>query len=67
LLIVLNKVDITPPEKLEEVRRRLPGSHEIIAIEGTGVEKLMREAVEAVDLASLQESVDEYLASLSKR
>ncbi len=67
LLIVLNKVDITPPEKLEEARRRLPGSHEIIAIEGTGVEKLMREAVEAVDLASLQESVDEYLESLSKR
>jgi nucleolar GTP-binding protein len=66
LLIVLNKVDITPPEKLEAARKKLPERHEIIAIEGTGVEKLMRDAVEEVDLTSLQESVDDYLASLSE-
>ena len=67
LLIVLNKVDITPPEKLEIARKQLPDSHEIIAIEGVGIEKLMIDAVEEVDLAPLQESVDDYLSSLSDR
>jgi nucleolar GTP-binding protein len=67
LLIVLNKVDITSPEMLEIARKRLPDSHEIIAIEGVGIEKLMRDAVEEVDLAPLQESVDDYLASLSNK
>ncbi len=67
LLIVLNKVDITPPEKLEIARKQLPDCHEIIAIEGVGIEKLMRDAVEEVDLAPLQESVDDYLSSLSDR
>jgi nucleolar GTP-binding protein len=66
ILIVLNKVDITPPDKLEAARKKLPESHEIIAIDGTGVEKLMRDAVEEVDLKSMQESVDDYLASLSE-
>jgi len=66
LLIVLNKVDITPPEKLTIAREKLPDSHEIIAIEGTGVEKLMKDAVEEVDLTSLQESVDDYLSSISE-
>jgi nucleolar GTP-binding protein len=66
LLIVLNKVDITPPEKLAIAKERLPGSHEIVAIEGTGLEKLMSDAVDEVDLTSLQESVDEYLSSLSE-
>jgi nucleolar GTP-binding protein len=66
LLIVLNKVDITQPDMLAIAREKLPGSHEIIAIEGTGVEKLMRDAVEEVDLTPLQETVDDYLESLSK-
>jgi nucleolar GTP-binding protein len=66
LLIVLNKVDITQPEKLAEARERLPESHEIIAVEGVGVEKLLRAAVEEVDLTPLQETVDDYLASLQK-
>ncbi|TET08724.1 MAG: GTP-binding protein [Candidatus Thorarchaeota archaeon] len=67
LLIVLNKVDITPPEKLEIARKKLPNSQEIIAVEGVGVEKLMRDAVEQVDLVPLQESVADYLASLTDR
>jgi nucleolar GTP-binding protein len=67
LLVVLNKVDITPPDKLEAARERLPNSHEIIALEGVGVETLMKDAVEEVDLTSLQESVDDYLSSLSNR
>ena len=67
ILIVINKVDITPPDKLQDARERLPNSHESIAIEGVGVEKLMRDAVEEVDLVPLQESVDEYLSSLSRK
>ncbi|MHA2235630.1 MAG: NOG1 family protein [Candidatus Thorarchaeota archaeon] len=66
LLIVINKVDITPPEKLKLAREKLPDCHEIIAIEGVGVEKLMRDAVEEVDLVSLQDSVDDYLSTLSR-
>jgi nucleolar GTP-binding protein len=66
ILIAINKVDLTQPEKLAIAREKLPGSHEIIAIEGIGVEKLMRDAVEEVDLTPLQETVDNYLASLSK-
>jgi nucleolar GTP-binding protein len=66
LLIVLNKVDITQPEMLAIAREKLPGSHEIVAIEGIGVEKLMKDAVEEVDLTPLQESVDDYLSSISK-
>jgi len=67
LLIVLNKIDITPPEKLEIAREKLPDCHEIVALEGVGVEKLIRNAIEEVDLISLQESVDDYLSSLSNR
>jgi nucleolar GTP-binding protein len=66
ILIAINKVDLTQPEKLAVAREKLPESHEIIAIEGIGVEKLMRDAVEEVDLTPLQETVDDYLASLSK-
>jgi nucleolar GTP-binding protein len=67
LLIVLNKVDITPPEKIEIAREKLPDCYEIVALEGVGVQKLIRDAVEEVDLISLQESVDDYLSSLSNR
>ncbi len=66
ILIAINKVDLTQPDKLAIAREKLPESHEIIAIEGIGVEKLMRDAVEEVDLTPLQETVDDYLASLSK-
>ena len=66
ILIAVNKVDITPSDKLDAARKRLPERHEIIAIEGTGVDKLMRDAVEEVDLTPLQESVDDYLTSLSE-
>jgi nucleolar GTP-binding protein len=66
ILITLNKVDITQPDMLATAREKLPECHEIIAIEGIGVEKLMREAVEEVDLTPLQETVDDYVASLQK-
>ncbi len=66
LLIAINKIDLTQPEKLAIAREKLPESHEIIAVEGVGVEKLMRDAVEEVDLTPLQETVDDYLASISK-
>ena len=66
LLIVLNKVDITQPEMLAAAREKLPECHELIATEGIGVEKLMRDAVDEVDLTPLQETVDDYLASLQK-
>ena len=64
---VFNKVDITPVDKMESARTRLKDSYEIVATEGQGVEELLRVAVEAVDLETLQDSVDEYVASLSTR
>jgi len=66
LLVVFNKIDIAPPEHLKAARIKLQPSHEIIASEGVGIDGLMRDAVEAVDLTSLQESVDAYVSSLSK-
>jgi nucleolar GTP-binding protein len=65
LLVAFNKVDITPPERLEIARTRMPNAHEIIAIEGQGVADLIKTALEEVDLTSLQEDVDEYLSSLT--
>ncbi|MFX1415563.1 MAG: NOG1 family protein [Promethearchaeota archaeon] len=67
LLVVLNKIDITPPEQLELARKKMPGAHEIVAIEGKGIQELMNNALEEVDLASLQESVDEFVALISQR
>jgi nucleolar GTP-binding protein len=66
LLVVFNKVDITPPDRLEIAKARMPDAHEIIAIEGHGVTELMKIALEEVDLSSLQDSIDEYLSSLTK-
>ncbi|MHA1935368.1 MAG: NOG1 family protein [Candidatus Thorarchaeota archaeon] len=67
IFVVFNKVDITPVDKMESARTRLKDSYEIVATEGQGVEELLRDAVEAVDLETLQDSVDEYVASLSTR
>ncbi len=67
ILIAFNKIDIAPPEKLEEARRVAPNAYEIIAVEGTGVDKLLEDAVEEVDLQSLQEQITEHKESLSHR
>lgn len=67
LLSVINKVDITPPDKLEIARSKLPGAFEIVATEGIGVQELMVRAVEEVDLTTLQEAVDEFVSDLSQR
>jgi nucleolar GTP-binding protein len=65
--VTFNKVDITPPENLTAARAKVPDAHEIVAIEGTGVAELMRLAVGEVDLTSIKEQVEEYVASLSER
>jgi len=66
LLIALNKIDITPPEQLENARSKFPTAYEIIAVQGTGLDTLLKDAVDEVDLTPMEESVDEYLASLSR-
>jgi nucleolar GTP-binding protein len=66
LLVAFNKVDITPPDRLEIARARMPDAHEIVATESQGVTELMKVALEEVDLSSLQETVDEYLSSLTE-
>jgi nucleolar GTP-binding protein len=66
ILIALNKVDITPPEQLEKARAKFPDAYEIIAVEGTGLDTLLEKAVDEVDLKPMQESVDDYLASLQR-
>ncbi len=67
ILITLNKTDITPPDKLAEARRAVPNAYEINAIDGTGVDVLLQDAVEEVDLVSLQEEIDEHIGSLTGR
>lgn len=64
LLVALNKVDITPPDRLEIARTKVTNAYEITAITGSGVEQLLNDAVDEVDLTSMDESVQEYLASL---
>lgn len=64
LLVTLNKVDITPPERLDAARSKVPDAYEMIAITGVGVEQLLNDAVDEVDLTSMEESVREYLSSL---
>jgi nucleolar GTP-binding protein len=66
LLVVFNKVDITPPDRLKIARAKMPDAHEIVAVEGRGVTDLMKIALEEVDLSSLQDDVDAYLASLTE-
>lgn len=67
ILVVFNKVDITPPEQLEEAKKRMPEAHEMVAIEGVGVHEIMEQAIEAVDLTSMEESVKEFLSEISQR
>ncbi len=67
ILIAFNKVDITFPEKLEEARKLVPNAYEISATSGTGVPELLQDAVDEVDLDSLQDSIAEHVASLKKR
>lgn len=66
LLIALNKIDITPDSQLKLARARLPNAYEIVAVNQTGVEQLLQDALEEVDLKPMQESVDDYLKSLSR-
>jgi nucleolar GTP-binding protein len=67
MIVVFNKVDITPPDRLEAARSKLPGAREIVASEGVGVQELMKEAIDSVDLSSMQESVRKYLSALPQR
>jgi nucleolar GTP-binding protein len=67
LLVALNKIDITPPERLKYIREKLPDAYEIVAITGEGVERLLDDAVSDVDLTSIKDSVEEYLASLHRK
>ena len=67
LLAAFNKVEITPPDRLEMAKAQMPDAHEIIAIEGRGVTELMKNALEEVDLSSIQEAVEDYLSSLTDR
>ncbi|MBN2230806.1 MAG: 50S ribosome-binding GTPase [Candidatus Thorarchaeota archaeon] len=65
LFIVINKIDITPEDRLQIAREKLPNAYEIIASERIGVDELLKDAVEEVDLISLQESIDEHRRLLS--
>lgn len=66
ILIALNKIDIAPPEQLEKARTKFPDAYEIIAVEGKGLDTLLQDAVDEVDLKPMQESVDDYLAALKR-
>ncbi len=50
ILVVFNKVDITPPDRLEDARRRIPDAIEIVAAEGKGVSELIELALDAIDI-----------------
>ncbi len=49
-VLVLNKVDITPPDMLELARSRLPSMVEIVASAGVGIDELIRLAIDQIDL-----------------
>ena len=66
ILVAINKIDITRPESLESVKKEAPESYEIVATDGTGVQNLINEAIEAVDLESMEETIKEYLSSLPR-
>ena len=67
ILIAFNKIDLASDEKMAEARKAVPDAYEIVATEGTGVDELLQDAVEEVDLKSLQDEIDEHVKSLSKR
>ena len=66
LLIALNKIDITPTDQLDSVRLTFPNAYEIIATDSIGVEDLLRDAVDEIDLKTMDESVNDYLKSLKQ-
>ncbi|TFG27687.1 GTP-binding protein [Candidatus Thorarchaeota archaeon] len=66
ILIALNKIDIAPPDQLEKARTKFPDAYEIVAVEGTGLENLLNDAVDEVDLKPMKESIKDYLASLPR-
>jgi len=66
LLIALNKIDITPDKQLEIARARLPNAYEIVAVNQIGIDQLLQDALEEVDLKSMRESVADYLKALSR-
>jgi nucleolar GTP-binding protein len=66
ILVALNKIDITPEEQLRVAREQLPNAYEIVAVDQIGVESLLQDALEEVDLKPMQEKIDEYLESLSR-
>ena len=45
----------------------MPNAYEITAIDGIGVEELLQDAVDEVDLITLQEEIDEHVVSLGQR
>jgi len=65
-LVALNKMDLAPDDKVAEAKKIIPDVYEIVATDGTGVEELLRDAVEAVDLDLLEDTVGEYVASLTR-
>ncbi len=67
ILLALNKIDITPPDKLESAREMFPDAYEIIATEGTGVDELLSDAVDEVDIVTLSESIKEHISSITDR
>ncbi|MHA2423476.1 MAG: NOG1 family protein [Candidatus Thorarchaeota archaeon] len=67
ILIAFNKLDIAPPEKIEEARKSVPDAYDIVATDGTGVSELLNDAVEEVDIESLQDSIETHRASLAGR
>lgn len=67
ILIAFNKIDISSPEKLAEAKKAVPNAYEIVAVEGTGIDELIQDAVDEVDLISLQAEIDEHRESLGQR
>ena len=67
ILIAFNKVDISPPEKMTEARKAVPNAYEVVAVEGIGVDELIQDAVDEVDLISLQDEIAEHRESLGHR
>ncbi|MHA1771400.1 MAG: NOG1 family protein [Candidatus Thorarchaeota archaeon] len=55
LFPVFNKVDITPPDRLDEARERIPDAIEVIALDGEGVENLIHLALDEIDFDDSEE------------
>lgn len=67
VLVVFNKVDITPEDRLEKARSKLPSAFEVVAIDGRGIPELLQRAIDEVDLEPIEECIEEYKANLSQR